>query len=261
MKRSMAAMLTLLACTAQAADVEAGRARATAVCAACHGATGISVGDSIPNLAGQRAPYLASQLRAFKDGSRKSAVMSAIATQLSAEEIAGLAAYFSAQAGAPAGAKSEPLAALAAARVVFPDGYRERFTRYHTISFPATKQVRHYFANAVAVQAARDGRTLPDGSAVIAEVYAARLDADGKPVLGNDGYFVADRLLAYSAMAREAGWGAEVPDMLRNGNWSYAAFNAERQPRSINQAECLACHKPLEASSYLFTLKELATAR
>lgn len=49
-------------------EADAGRAKATAVCAACHGATGISVGDAIPNLAAQRAGYLAAQLRAFKDG-------------------------------------------------------------------------------------------------------------------------------------------------------------------------------------------------
>jgi hypothetical protein len=43
--------------------------------------------------------------------------------------------------------------------------------------------------------------------------------------------------------------------MLRNENWNYAAFSLEKQPRSVNQAECLACHKPLDKSSYTFTLK------
>lgn len=74
----------------------AGRAEAAAVCAACHGATGISVGDAIPNLAAQRAGYLAAQLRAFRDGSRKSPVMNAIAAQLTGDDIAGLAAHFAA---------------------------------------------------------------------------------------------------------------------------------------------------------------------
>ena len=39
---------------AYAADLEAGKAKATAVCAACHGAGGVSVSDTIPNLAGQK---------------------------------------------------------------------------------------------------------------------------------------------------------------------------------------------------------------
>jgi hypothetical protein len=28
----------------------------------------------------------------------------------------------------------------------------------------------------------------------------------------------------------------------------------------VNQAECLACHKPLDKTSYAFTLKELAAS-
>jgi cytochrome c553 len=40
---------------ADAADLEAGKAKVATVCAACHGAAGVSVSDSIPNLAAQRA--------------------------------------------------------------------------------------------------------------------------------------------------------------------------------------------------------------
>jgi cytochrome c553 len=246
---------------AQAADIEAGKARATAVCAACHGATGVSVSDSIPNLAAQRAGYLAAQLRALKDGTRKNPVMNAIASQLSAEDIVNVAAYFAAQPGAQAGNKSSFLPGLTATRMGFPEGYRESFSRYHTINFPANKQVRYYFANKVAAQAAREGKALPDGSVLFSEVHSAKLDADGKPVVGADGFFVADKLLFYTAMAREAGWGADIPEMLRNENWNYAAFGLDKQPRSINQAECLACHKPQDKVSYTFTLKELAQAK
>jgi len=262
MNRTLAlAVAAACAPLVQAADIEAGRAKATAVCAACHGANGVSVSESIPNLAAQREAYLAAQLRALKDGTRKSPVMNAIASQLSAEDIANVTAYFAAQPGPQAGVKSNFLPNLAMARLVFPEGYRETFTRYYSINFPATKQVRHYFANKVAAQAARDGKALPDGSVLFAEVHAAKLDADGKPVIGADGFFVADKLLFYTAMAREAGWGADIPEMLRNENWNYAAFSADKQPRSINQAECLACHKPQDKVSYTFTLKELANAR
>jgi len=262
MKRMLALAIAVAGSSlAHAADIEAGKARAATVCAACHGANGVSVSDSIPNLAAQREGYLAAQLRALKDGTRKNPVMNAIAAQLSAEDIASVAAYYAAQPGPQAGSKSGFLPSLAASRLTFPEGYRDTFTRYHTINFPATRQVRHYFANKAAVQAAKAGKPLPDGSVLFAEVHSAKLDADGRPVVGADGFFVADRLLFYTAMARDAGWGADVPEMLRNENWNYAAFSAEKQPRSINQAECLACHKPLDKSSYAFTLKELAQAR
>jgi cytochrome c553 len=262
MKRALGLWM-VIACAplAHGADIEAGKTKAAIVCAACHGANGVSVSESIPNLAAQRAGYLAAQLRALKDGTRRNPLMNAIASQLSAEDISNVAAYFAAQPGPQAGTKSDFLPNLATTRVTFPEGYRESFARYHTINFPATKQVRHYFANKVAAQAAKEGKALPDGSVLFAEVHSAKLDAEGKPLSGADGFFVADKLLFYTAMARAAGWGADIPEMLRNENWNYAAFSTDRQPRSINQAECLACHKPLDRSSYAFTLKELANAR
>jgi cytochrome c553 len=246
---------------ASAADIEAGKAKAATVCAACHGALGVSVSDAIPNLAGQKARYIELQLNALKDGSRKNPLMNAIAAQLSSDDIANLAAHFAAQQGAAAGAKSDFLPNLAKSSVSFPDNYKSTFTRYHTINFPDTRQVRYYYANDAAVQAARAGKTLPDGSVLLAEVYSAKLDADKKPVTGSEGFFVPADLLFYTAMGREAGWGKDIPDMLRNEDWNYAVFTAAKAQRSgVNQAECLACHKPLDKVSYTFTLKQLAEA-
>ena len=59
-----------------------------------------------------------------------------------------------------------------------------------------------------------------------------------------------------TAMARGAGWGKDIPEMLRNEDWNYAVFTTDKQHRpGVNQAECLACHKPLDKVSYTFTLK------
>jgi hypothetical protein len=50
--------------------------------------------------------------------------------------------------------------------------------------------------------------------------------------------------------------------MVRNDTWNYAIFTPDKQHRScVNQAECLACHKPLNSDSYTFTLKQLAEAK
>jgi len=244
---------------AHAADVEAGKAKVATVCAACHGATGVSVSDSVPNLAAQRAGYIQAQLKALKDGTRKAPIMNAIAAQLTPAEMADVAAYFASLPGAPAGEKSPQLANVARSGVAFPEQYKTSYTKYHTIDFPETKQVRVYFANGTALKAAREERALPDGAAIFTEVYAAKMDAEGKPVKGDDGHFVAGKLVGYTAMAREDGWGREVPDMLRNENWNYAVFTLEKKPRpGVNQAECFACHKPQDKVSYLFTQKELS---
>src|SRR5215475_7215789 len=134
------AMFLAVAQSAQAADLEAGKRIASAVCAACHGETGVSVSDTVPNLAGQRARYVEAQLKFFKDGTRKepgavsrAAIMNAIAAQLDAEDIANVAAYFESQPSAAPGTKSALLPNIAATKVAFPKDYRQTFTKYHTI--------------------------------------------------------------------------------------------------------------------------------
>ena len=67
--------------------------RALPACAACHTPAGAGVAPLYPRLGGQHAVYTAAALKAFRDQSRQSAVMNAIAKQLSDEEIAALAEY------------------------------------------------------------------------------------------------------------------------------------------------------------------------
>lgn len=264
MTRLARVFLAFLAATpaAHAADIEAGRAKVAAVCSACHGASGVSVSDAIPNLAAQRPAYIETQLKALKEGTRKAPIMNAIAAQLSPEDMANVAAYFASLPGPASGTKSEMPPHIAKSRVAFPEGYQSSFVKYHTINFPATKQVRHYYANPAALQAAREGKPLPNGSVLFAEVYSAKLDPGKNPVTGADGFYEADKLLFYTAMQRDADWGKEFPDVLRNDEWNYAVFTLDKKQRpGVNQAECLACHKPLDKASYTFTLKELSAKR
>lgn len=250
-----------LAQAAAPANVEAGKARAQAVCAACHGANGVSIADNIPNLAGQRVPYLEGQLRAFKSGARKSAQMNAIAAQLQPADISDVAAYFGSLAPTSVAMKSEQLPQLAKTLVTFPEGYRSSFTLYQTFNRPDINQVRYFYANPVAVQAAREGKPLPAGSVLLMEQWAAKLDADRKPVAGAGGFYAPDRLLGYAVMGTGAGWGKDFPEMLRNGDWNYAQFNPDMKLRAgANQADCLACHKPLDKANYLFSNEPLMTA-
>ncbi len=90
----LATLISMPLVSYAAGDAAAGKSK-SAVCAACHGAAGISANDLWPNLAGQKPGYLAKQMKAFKDGSRKDPMMSPMATPLSDDDIANLAAYFS----------------------------------------------------------------------------------------------------------------------------------------------------------------------
>ena len=85
--------ISLLSFVAQAGDAEAGKAKSV-TCAACHGGEGISPTGAWPNLAGQKEEYLAAQIIAFRDGTRKNGQMSPMAANLSDEDIANLAAYY-----------------------------------------------------------------------------------------------------------------------------------------------------------------------
>jgi cytochrome c553 len=76
--------------TQAAGDAAVGAAKAKA-CATCHGIDGKG---RIP-LAGKNVDYLAEQLRAFKTGVRKEQMMNMMAGNLSDQDIADLAAYFS----------------------------------------------------------------------------------------------------------------------------------------------------------------------
>ncbi|HAA45868.1 MAG: Cytochrome c553 [Halomonas sp. 54_146] len=82
-----------------AGDAEAG-AQKIAVCAACHGMDGKATADIYPSLDGQSTTYLEMALKAYRAGERgggMSAVMTPQATNLSDQDIADIAAYYSQQ--------------------------------------------------------------------------------------------------------------------------------------------------------------------
>ena len=221
-------------------------------CKACHGREGISSSPGTPNLAGQKADYLAGQLAAFKSKDRKNDLMAAIAGQLSDADMKGLAQYWSQLPGASADAHGQAAAGPAIpSRTTFPANFPAGFTAYQSLDGDGFVTKR--YANAVAWRAARAGQPLPDGSVILQVTYDAKKDASGTMVTGP--------VKSYAAMESRAGWGADIPVLLRNENWDYATFGADRARRDgLNQAPCLACHKPAVATSYVFTLKLLQEA-
>src|SRR6516165_7887288 len=74
-------------------DASAGK-NASAACAGCHGAEGVSANPAWPSLAGQDAKYLADAIQAYKDGSRTDETMKGIAASLDQETINNLAGYY-----------------------------------------------------------------------------------------------------------------------------------------------------------------------
>ena len=255
-----ASLLVLAPAHAQApaADTVAGKAKAEGTCAACHGANGISVSATIPNLAGQKQGYLASQLQAFKSGARKNPIMNAIAAQVSPADIANVAAFYAGLQGAAKGTDTSSMfLTLAMNKVKLPADYRTKFTLYQTVNYPERPQVRHLYVNDIALKAAKEGKPMPHGAVFVLDAFVPKLDADKKPIKGADGNLVADTHSFTTVMETQPGWGKDIPEILRNADWNYGIYNPDKTPRTGNQAECLACHKPLVQDEYLFSIKPL----
>lgn len=64
-------------------------------CVACHGMNGVTVTSIWPNLAAQKEGYTKKQLMDYKSGQRKHPIMEVIANELSDEQIADVAKYYS----------------------------------------------------------------------------------------------------------------------------------------------------------------------
>jgi len=88
------AAFNLVACTSDAkGDIKLGEQKAQ-TCAACHGAKGVSVIPTYPNLAGQKEQYLIKQLKDFKTKMRNDPVMTVMAMPLTDEDIINISAYY-----------------------------------------------------------------------------------------------------------------------------------------------------------------------
>jgi len=92
------AMVALCAVPLFAAAQEDAVARSlAATCAACHGTEGRSVSKEVIPLAGLPRDFLASQMRAFKEGRRPATVMHQLAKGYTDRQIDAIAGYFAAQ--------------------------------------------------------------------------------------------------------------------------------------------------------------------
>jgi len=89
------ALGSMSAAQALTGDADAGKIKA-ASCASCHGALGISAVGAFPNLAGQNDVYIINQLKSFKSGARANMMMMSMAANLSEQDMADIAAFYTA---------------------------------------------------------------------------------------------------------------------------------------------------------------------
>jgi hypothetical protein len=161
------------------------------------------------------------------------------------------------------------VAALAAAasvragneEIAFPNDYAKGVV-YKSEDRPDNKQVRELFITHQAVEAVRRGAPLPSGTVITSVRYAAQLDAQGNPAKDASGRFIkTDQILGYTVKEKRAGWGAEYPQEMRNGEWEYRVFRADKTANPDTKYDaCFGCHKSQESQDYLFTYDSLKAA-
>lgn len=149
-------------------------------------------------------------------------------------------------------------AAAGGDKVAFPADF-DKGVLYATVDRHDIKQYRELYATKEAVDAVRAGKPIPNGTVLTMVQYKARVDDRGVPVRGPDGRFQKGDLVAYAVMEKRAGWGAEYPDELRNGEWEYQVFGPDRKVNDkANLKTCFQCHKPHAGQDYVISLARLA---
>lgn len=121
--------------------------------------------------------------------------------------------------------------------VEFPSDYADGVL-YTTVHRGNIKE--DIYANQQAIDAVKAGLPLPSGSVI------TLVD------------FRDNELYRYVVMEKRSGWGSEYPDDLRNGEWEYQAFNADRSVNTEeNLSRCFSCHKSEASNDYVFTFKDM----
>ncbi|MFL4973980.1 MAG: cytochrome P460 family protein [Microvirga sp.] len=143
-------------------------------------------------------------------------------------------------------------------KIAFPANY-DKGVMYTTVDRADNKQYRELFVTpASAVEAAKKGAPLPDGTVLTLVQYRAVLGADGNPTKDANGRFSKGDIVGYTVMEKRAGWGAEYPAEIRNGEWEYQAFTpAKAVNDKANLTACFQCHKPLDKQDFVFSYDKL----
>jgi hypothetical protein len=143
-------------------------------------------------------------------------------------------------------------------KIAFPEDYAKGVL-YTTVDRADNKQYRElYVTPAAAVEAAKKGAPLPDGTVLTLVQYRAVLGADGNPTKNAEGRFSKGDVVGYTVMEKRAGWGAEYPPEIRNGEWEYQAFTpAKAVNDKANLTACFQCHKPLDKQDFVFSYDKL----
>ena len=144
--------------------------------------------------------------------------------------------------------------------VAFPKGF-ESWQMYQQLNRHDVKQYRELYAKPEVVKAVREGKPIPNGTVLALAIFAAQVDADGKPTRDAKGNFIKGKPIGVTVMEKRAGWGASVPEAWRNGDWQYASYLPDGAPNEKANAGikgCFECHLPHAKQDFVISLADIA---
>jgi Cytochrome P460 len=145
--------------------------------------------------------------------------------------------------------------------VVFPENFAKGVL-YTTVDRVDNNQYRELYSTPEAIEAVKGGKPIPSGTVLTLVQYKAKLDAAGQPEKDANGRFIKGDLIGYTVMEKRTGWGGEYTDDVRNGEWEYQAFKADK---TVNDKavlkNCFTCHRPLDKQDFVFSFDKMKTAK
>lgn len=139
-------------------------------------------------------------------------------------------------------------------KVAFPQNYT-RGVLYWVQDRLGNKQVREYYTSKAAIDAVQADKPIPSGTVITVVQYNAQLDPAGNPVRGANERYIKTDLRGYTVMEKRTGWGTDYAADLRNGEWEYQAFGADKKPNAMaNLNTCLTCHKRQETQDFVYSI-------
>ena len=144
---------------------------------------------------------------------------------------------------------------------VFPANYKSGVL-YNVVDREDRKEVHEQYTSREAIEAAQAGKPLPSGTVITSANYKALLDTQGNPIRDAKGNLQVGELQRFNVMEKRPGAGAKYADNLRNGDWEFSAFTADRKFDAQTDIKiCMGCHKPHDELDYVKTYFAMAGKR
>jgi hypothetical protein len=141
-------------------------------------------------------------------------------------------------------AESEQAGAPSVDRVGFPKAYQAKYQVLRTVNKKEEQKVVTVYGNPMAASITNAIQLpYPKGSIIVMETASALKDAQGKPLLDEQGNYRKDQVLGIHVMRREKDFG-EAYGKNRTGEWEYVEYRADGTYITPPQksSSCAECH-------------------